>query len=222
MSEVPTSPPSRLASLGATPRAESRFADAQRHRRRVKRLKIALPLLALACVAAVFISLVVNRKDDVSLTGGETPAIEMIAPVLKGTGENGKPFEVKAAQATQTREGLVQLATVNARIELEDGIMVIVAASGSIVPETGKGSVEGGVTIDLGEEYHFETTRADVDMKAGIVTGNEKVRVSGKMGTIEAEGFKVEKSIKRVTFTGGVQSVLNPAEMNKPESDPTP
>jgi len=218
----PTTPPSRLASLGATPRAASRFADAQRHRRRVKRLKIALPLLAAACVAAIFTSLVVNRKENVTLTDGTTPAIEMTAPELKGTGENGKPYNVTAAQATQTREGLIQLTDVHARLELDDGTMLIVAATGSIVPETGKGSVEGGVTIDLAGEYHFETTRAEIDMKAGIVTGDQKVRVTGKMGTIEAEGFKVEKSVKRVTFTGGVQSVLNPAEMKKPEPVPTP
>lgn len=219
MTEAPATRP-RLESLGATPRAASRFADAQRHRRRVKRLKIALPLLAAACVAAVFTSLVVNRKPDVTLTDGRTPAIEMTAPELKGIGENGKPYNVTAAQAVQTREGLVELTDVKARIELEDGTMLIVAAKGGVVPETGKGSVEGGVTIDLGGEYHFETTRADIDMKAGIVTGDEKVRVSGRMGTIEAAGFKVEKSVKRVTFTGGVQSVLNPAEMKKPE--PTP
>lgn len=222
MTGAPASPERpRLATLGAA-RADARFADAERHRRRVKRLKIALPLLAIACVAAVFASLVFNRKEDVTLTGGQTPAIEMTAPELKGIGENGKPYEVKATQATQTREGLVQLTDVTARIELDDGIMLITARSGGIVPETGKGSVEGGVTIDLAGEYHFETTRADVDMKAGIVTGDEKVRVSGKMGTIEASGFKVEKSVKRVTFTGGVQSVLNPAEMKKSDSEPKP
>ena len=211
--------PTRLASLGA-PRAAARFADAERHRLRVKRLKIALPLLAAACVAAVFISLVVNERPNVSLTGGEVPAIEMAAPVLKGLGDNGKPYEVKAAQATQTREGLIELKEVDGRIELEDGLMHITAARGGIVPETGKGSVEGGVTIDLAGEYKFETERADIDMKSGIVTGDTKVRVEGPMGTIEAAGFRVEKSVKRVTFTGGVQSVLNPAETKKPE--PTP
>lgn len=213
--------PSRLASLGA-PRAETRFADAERHRRRVKRLKIALPLLAAACVAAVFLSLVANQRPDISLTDGNTPAIEMAAPVLKGIGENGKPYEVKATQATQDRDGVVQLTDVAGRMELEDGLMVIAAKAGSLKPETGKGRVEGGVTIDLGGQYHFETERADVDMKAGIVTGDAKVRVTGPMGTIDAAGFRVEKSVKRVTFTGGVQSVLNPAEMKKPDSEPTP
>jgi len=211
--------PTRLASLG-TPRTAAHFADAERHRLRVKRLKIALPLLAAACVAAVFVSLVVNRRPDVSLTGGQTPAIEMAAPLLRGIGDNGKPYEVKATQATQTREGLVELTNVDGRIELEDGLMHILAARGAITPETGKGRVEGGVKIDLAGEYTFETERADVDMKAGIVTGDAKVRVVGPMGTIEAAGFKVEKSVKRVTFTGGVQSVLNPAEAKKPE--PTP
>lgn len=211
----------RLASLGQ-PRAEARFADAQRHRRRVKRLKIALPLLAAACVAAVFISLVVNRRPDVSLTGGATPAIEMAAPVLKGIGENGKPYEVQADQATQTREGVVELSNVKGRLELDDGTMLIDAKGGTLSPETGKGSVEGGVAIDLADQYHFETERADIDMKAGIVTGDAKVRVTGPMGVIDAAGFRVEKSVKKVFFTPPVQSVLNPPEKTKPDSDATP
>ncbi len=213
--------PTRLASLGA-PRAAARFADAERHRLRVKRLKIALPLLAAACVAAVFISLVVNERPNVSLTGGEVPAIEMAAPLLRGIGDNGKPYEVKATQATQTREGLVELTDVDGRIELEDGLMHIVAARGGIVPETGKGSVEGGVTIDLAGQYKFETERADIDMKSGIVTGNAKVLVNGPMGTIEADGFKVEKSVKRVSFTGEVRSVINPPPKPASDSGTTP
>ncbi len=218
MSEIQ---PTRLASLGA-PRAEARFADAERHRRRVKRLKIALPLLATACVAAVFVSLVVNRRPNVTLTGGETPAIEMTSPELKGIGENGKPYEVKAAQATQTREGIVRLTAVQARIELDDGVMLIDAASGGIAPETGKGDVEGGVVIDLGGQYRFETSRADIDMKAGVVTGDQNVRVTGPMGVVEAPGFRVEKSIRRVTFTGAVRSVLNPGEQPQPDSETAP
>ena len=46
MTGAPASPERpRLATLGAA-RADARFADAERHRRRVKRLKIALPLLS--------------------------------------------------------------------------------------------------------------------------------------------------------------------------------
>ena len=51
MTGAPASPERpRLATLGAA-RADARFADAERHRRRVKRLKIALPLLAIAWMA---------------------------------------------------------------------------------------------------------------------------------------------------------------------------
>ena len=57
----------------------------------------------------------------------------------------------------------------------------------------------------------FETERAGGNMKTGIFTGDAPVRVTGPMGTIEAAGFRIEKSVKQVTFTGGVTSVFDPA-----------
>lgn len=217
MSDAPS--PGRLAGLtpGAGP---GRFADAERHRLRVKRLKIALPLLAAAFVAAIFVSLVLNRRPDMHVAGGGSPAIEMSAPVLKGVGDNGKPFEVSAAQAAQTHEGVIDVTDVKARMELEDGVVTMVAQTGQIAPDANTASVRGGVHIQLGDTYTFDTEQADADMKAGIVTGNVAVRVTGPMGTIDAAGFKVEKSIRRVTFTGGVNSVINPAATkDKPKEE---
>lgn len=206
----------RLERLTQGAAAPGRFEDAERHRRRVKRLKIALPLLAAAAVAAIFISLVVNRREEVHVAGGTAPGIEMSAPVLKGTGENGKPFEVSAAEAVQTRGGVIEVRDIKARIELEDGVVTLAAASGKIAPEANTASATGGVRIELNGETVFETESATADLKAGIVTGDEKVRVTGAMGTIEAAGFRVEKSVRRVTFTGGVTSTIDPAAAKSP------
>lgn len=213
-----TRAPRRLEGLAPAAPSAERFKAAEEHRRRVKRLKILLPLLALACVAAIFISLVVNRRPESHVTGG-TPAIEMDAPALKGLGENGKPFEITAAQATQTRAGLIELIGVRARIELDDGVATLSARAGSFDQQTSTATVEGLVKISLDDVYRFETDSASADVKAGIITGNQPVRAWGPMGTIEAAGFKVEKSVKRVTFTGGVTSVINP-EAAAPQETP--
>ncbi|MBL9012468.1 MAG: LPS export ABC transporter periplasmic protein LptC [Alphaproteobacteria bacterium] len=202
----------RLEGLAARAgQSERRFAEAERHRRRVSRLKIALPLLAAVSAAAIFISLALNQRPDEHVAGTGTPGIEMHAPVLKGTGDNGKPYEVVAAEAVQTREGHVELTEVAARVELEDGVMTLAARSGTLHPETGATAVSGGVVIELGDVYRFETERAGGNMKTGIFTGDAPVRVTGPMGTIEAAGFRIEKSVKQVTFTGGVTSVFDPA-----------
>jgi len=194
-----------------TGQTERRFAEAERHRRRVSRLKIALPALALVSAAAIFVSLALNQRADEHVAGAGTPGIEMHAPVLKGTGDNGKPYEVVAAEAAQSREGLVALTEVAAKVELEDGLMTLTARSGTLHPETGATSVSGGVVIELGGIYRFETERAEGNMKTGIFSGDAPVKVTGPMGTIEAAGFRIEKSVKQVTFTGGVTSVFDPA-----------
>lgn len=209
---TPAKSSERLARLSPGLATPERFEDAERHRRRVKRLKIALPLLAAVAVSAIFVSLIVNRKPDTHLTDGGVPAIEMSAPVLRGIGDNGKPFEVRAAQAAQTREGLIELTDIEGRMELEDGVVTIVAARGHVSPETNHAVVEGGVKILLDDKYTFETERAEADMKAGIITGDSKVRATGPMGVIDAAGFRVERSVKQITFLGGVTSVLDPAK----------
>lgn len=210
-------PRRRLERLGAE-RSPARFADAERHRRRVAWLKVVLPVLAGTCVAAILISLVFSQRGGPEAPASSAPGIEMDAPVLKGVGENGKPYEVSAASARQTRDGIVELTDVKAQIALDDGSVSLTARQGRFTPETGFAAAEGGVVVLLDGGYRFETERADADLKAGRVTGNQKVRVEGPMGTIEAQGFTIEKSVKQVTFTGGVTSVLNPAapEKDKP------
>ncbi len=219
MSGEPTPRP-RLEAL-ARPRGAERFEDALRHRLRVKRLKILLPLAAIVCVAAIFLSLALNRREDVHIAGTDTPAIEMTAADLKGVGDNGKPYAVTAAHASQDHEGVIQLQDVKARIELDDGVVNLAAREGSFHPETGLANVSGGVEIDLDGAQHFRTERAEADMKAGRVVGKDPVRVEGPQGVIEAQGFTVEKSVRQVTFTGGVRSVIQPGAA-RGDSAPAP
>jgi len=194
-----------------TRRSPARFADAERHRKLVSRLKIMLPLLAGACIAAIFISLVFSGRSTPERTPGAAPAIEMEAPTLTGFNEAGKPYKVKAARSVQTREGIIELTDIAAEMELEDGSVNLTARNGRVQQENHRASVEGGVVVTLSNGYRFETERAEADLKAGIVTGDAKVKVNGPMGTSEAAGFRVDKSVKSITFTGGVTSVLNPA-----------
>lgn len=201
-------------------RSPARFADAERHRRRVAWLKIALPALACACIGAIFISLAFNHRPSPEGTPGSAPAIEMEAPVLTGFNENGKAYELKAARSVQTREGIIELTDIEGRMELDDGTATLKARTGRVQQETHHAWVEGGVVVTLSNGYTLETERAEADLKAGIVTGDTKVRVTGPMGTSEAAGFRIEKSVKHITFTGGVTSVINPDAAKKDEKTP--
>lgn len=212
--------PTRLSHLGRTDAGPGRFAAAERHRRRVGRLRVVLPALAVLCVGAIVVSLIVNQRSDVHVAGGGAPGIEMHAPVLKGTGQNGKPYEVIATEASQSHDGTIALTDVEARIQLEDGLMTVKAKSGLMHPDSGETTVTGGVTIDLGGIYRFATERAKGSVKTGVFTGDAPVRVEGPMGTIDAAGFIIDKSLKRVTFINGT-SVIDPkAEAPKPAAPP--
>ena len=49
--------------------------------------------------------------------------------------------------------------------------------------------MSGGVVIELGGIYRFETERAEGNMKTGIFTGDAPVKVTGPMGTIGRRAF---------------------------------
>ncbi len=189
-------------------------AQAARHARRVALLKIVLPLLAVLGIGAVFLSVALTDRPDEHFAGSGAPGIEMDAPVLTGTSQNGKPYKVTASGASQTREGLVELKKLDARLELEDGPMHLVAAEGSVHPETGAARVSGGVVIELADQYRLETERAEGNVKTGVFSGDAPVRVTGPQGVIEAAGFHIDKSIKRLTFTGGVNTTFDPAAVS--------
>jgi lipopolysaccharide export system protein LptC len=201
-------------------RAPARFADAERHRRRVALLKIALPSLAIACIAAIFISLVFSGRSTPGPEAGIVPAIEMEAPVLTGFSQSGKAYELRASRSVQTREGIIELTDISGHMEMDDGTVAITARTGRVQQEAQHASVEGGVVVVLSNGYRLETESAEADLKAGVVTGNQKVKVDGPMGVSEAEGFRIERSVRRVTFTGGVTSVINPAAANEKATKP--
>lgn len=201
-------PPSRLGELAARRSAAEGHAAARRHERLVAHLKIALPALAVLCLAAIAITLALNAPERAPPPQGK-PAIEMTAPVLTGASENGEPYEVRADEAVQNRQGLIAMRNIRARMTLTDGELTLEAPSGEIDPVTGKARVEGGVTVRM-NAYTFKAPAAEADMKAAIVTGDQGVDVTGPMGWIRAKTFRIAQSTETAHFEGEVTSEFTP------------
>ncbi len=172
--------PGRLAALRAAPPAADRAAAVERHRRLVARLKIALPAAAALVVAAVFAFLVLNDLGDPGAPG-DAPAIEIKAPRLSGVDEAGRPFAVRAAGATQGADGAIGVSDVEAEMTLEDGVrLAATATSGRLDPARETVELSGGVDARLDGGYRFRTEAARIDLKAARMSGELKVRWTGR------------------------------------------
>jgi lipopolysaccharide export system protein LptC len=204
---------SRRARWGSAPRET--IHEAQRYTRFVRFMKRALPLAA-AGVGAVLLVFVLrpNEASRFAITIGEGAKLEfdlgMTKPRLTGTDESGQPFTVTAESARQESDSnRAKLNKVEADITLKDGTWInLVSDSGVVDPDSRKLDLAGNISFYSDNGYEAHTPAASVDLRTGIVRGNEPVRVQGPLGTLTADRFELHRSTKTLYFRGNVSSAF--------------
>lgn len=198
-------------------RGRRSYARALRHSRRVRFLKVAIPLGALGSATLVAAITLFNpfasqgglSIGPVSVSGTR---IVMDAPRLSGFQDDTRPYEVTATQASQdVREPhLVDLVDLRARIAVdEDGNIVRVeAATGRFDTEAELLVLERDVRVTSTLGYTADLQRATIDLAAGTVVSEEPVRVGTDFGVVEAAGLTLSENGDVITFTGGVRSTF--------------
>jgi lipopolysaccharide export system protein LptC len=199
-------------------RGRRSYARALRHSRRVRFLKIAIPLGALASAGLVvaitlfnpFASLGGLEIGPESVSGTR---IVMDAPRLSGFQDDTRPYEVTATQASQdVREPhLVDLVDLRARIAVDEtgNLVRVDAATGRFDTEAEVLVLERDVRVTSTLGYTADLARATVDLAAGTVVSDQPVRVGTDFGVVEAEGLTLSENGDVITFTGGVRSTFS-------------
>lgn len=199
-------------------RGRRSYARALRHSRRVRFLKIAIPLGAAGSAALVLVITLFNpfaaqgglSIGPVSVSGTR---IVMDAPRLSGFQDDTRPYEVTATQASQDVRAphLVDLVDLRARIAVDaDGNVVRVeAATGRFDTEAELLVLERDVRVTSTLGYTADLERATIDFAAGTVVSEEPVRVGTGFGVVEAAGLALSENGDVITFTGGVRSTFS-------------
>jgi lipopolysaccharide export system protein LptC len=68
-------------------------------------------------------------------------------------------------------------------------------------------SINGEVNMDY-DNYNVNTNSAILDITANTISSNEKVRVEGPLGKLDANGFTIFNDDKKMVFTGPVKAIL--------------
>lgn len=195
----------------------------QRYSRFVNGMKIGLPLLAAGIVLVLMI-----WPNTLPQPGPPRKATamdsSMQAPVYESRDEKGQPYKVEADIAKQNpaQEGLTDLANPRGTIALEGGSTIEGNAEGAQFDQKqGKLSINGNLTLKHSSGAVFETQKAEVDMNTKSASGTAPVKVTGDFGTVDAQGFELQKEGKVVIFTGHAHARLklgsgsNPADAVK-------
>lgn len=199
-------------------RGRRSYARALRHSRRVRVLKVAIPLGALGAVGLVVAITLFNPFASVGgLSIGPVNVsgtrIVMDSPRLSGFQDDTRPYEVTASEASQDVRAphLVDLVDLRARVTADErgNIVSIEAAKGRFDTQAEILVLDEDVRVTSTLGYTADIVTATIDFGAGTVVSERPVRVGTGFGVVEADGLSLSNGGEVITFTGGVRSTFN-------------
>jgi lipopolysaccharide export system protein LptC len=206
----------RRARFGERPGRIIESRDARRSRF-VGLMKVVLPLAAVALAGVVIAWPQFVKKAGFMITVAnmevEDGGVAMHNARYRGTDRHGQPFYVTAEAATQQADSdkQVLLDKVMADISRSGGEWFNVSAdSGVFNPKANQLLLLGNVGVYSDRGYELHGNSAELDIKAGMVTSDEKVWGHGPLGSIRAGNMQVFDKGQRVVFGGRVTTVLTP------------
>ena len=191
-----------------------RFRAAARHSRRVRLLRVGLPVLAvLGCLVLAVVSWfnplrMLSRLPisvgDVIVSGTK---IKMENPRLSGFTRDKRRYDVTAGAAQQdlTRPGMIELHDISALLEMQEKTtMKLVAQDGLFDTKQEQLTLTRDivVTSSKGDEGYFE--EAVIDTKNGNVVSEKPVRLKMLNGTVKGNRFELTNSGDVIRIDNGV------------------
>jgi lipopolysaccharide export system protein LptC len=191
-----------------------RFRTASRHSRRVRLLRVGLPVATvLGCLilalASWFNPLRMLARlpisiGDVIVSGTK---IKMENPKLSGFTRDKRRYDVTAGAASQDllQPGVIELHDINALMEMqEETTMKVVAQDGSFDTKKEQLTLQRDivVTSSKGDEGYFD--EALIDTKNGNVISEKPVVLKMLNGTVKGNRFELTNSGDVIRFDNGV------------------
>jgi lipopolysaccharide export system protein LptC len=204
------------------------FRRARRHSRRVRMLRVAIPVITVLVLGSIWfvtwldpLRLLVRLPIDGKLVISGTK-VTMQAPKLSGYTRDGRWYELNALAAAQdlTKPDLVELQDVRAKIQAEDKSVLNMRAADGIFDRK-SGTLRLGRDIVLLSTSGFEVhlNEAVIDTGSGEIVSNKPVEVKMLQGTLNASRLEVIKAGEVINFEGGVvmDLVAGALDLNKSE-----
>ncbi len=183
-----------------------------RYTRFVRRLRVALPVTAVAMLGLV---LIWPHFDPAQAPKRHAAANapEMHNSYFSGVDKNHQPYTVTADKTISQAGSSNDMDLVNplAEVTLKNGAWVAIRADKGVYREDpGTITLVGNVRLyhDLG--YEVTTSAAAVDLANGIAWSDKPTRGHGPRGEIEGQGFKLIQDSDKIVFTGNSRLLLKP------------
>lgn len=201
------------------PAREAAFRAAFRHSRRVRRLRIAIPIVSMAIFGmVVFVSwwnplsmlkLPVSI-GSISVSGSK---VTMEAPRLTGYTNDNRFYRVAASRAEHdiARAHIVTLSAIDAELEMEGGGTARVISSGGVLDtKTGQVELNQRVSVTTSNGQSGEAGHAHIDTRTGVITSNGPVELTSPRGRLFADRMAIRDNGKSIVLEGQVRGNFMP------------
>lgn len=200
------------------------FAKADRHSRRVRRLRrliiVGSGLAIAGFIAALFWNPFSALPGNVSI-GQATlngTKVTMELPKLSGFRPDGRPYEVRAKSGVQDirTPKVIELNEIEARIRTADDTNVNISAPRGIYDSSADTMVlasdaaEGRIRVTSSSGYDIVLRSANIHFKDSTMTSDEPVTVRMKNNTVSADKLEIADKGSVVVFSGNVKSTIVP------------
>ncbi len=197
----------------------------------VRRLRVALPVLAMVLVIAFFAT---SRRDggvdevfleDFKNLDAAPQELQMASPTFEGIDGKGKPFEITAAEANRQAENqkLIDLKNPRAVTDSRGEKTIVEANKGAYASDEKRLELSDAVTLKHAvgaETYTFNTTAATVLLDVEEVQTDVEVTGANASGdTLRADRMRAYQSEGRVVFEGNVKMKIMPPKTEEAATD---
>ncbi len=224
----------RHAALGTEPdsglleRREREFRKARRHSRRVRWLKIGLPVVASAIVLAGLVVTWLARAVPGDLAFASTSIqdgrLVMSDPRMSGVDGRNRPYSMLAERAIQTLGGTgVDLEGVRANLTVDDTTKAqLHAAKGRFDTRTEVLRLYDDITVETTSGIRISLRSADVSLENGSLDGKGPVEISTPNQRLEAGNVVISNRGGTVSFRDRVKLTLLPQSAQAQPSEAAP
>jgi len=210
---------SRLENLHAV-RGETADNINQGYSRFIRKVQIALPILALLLIALIFGMnsyegdkiVPVQEEDTTPQVRQEIGKNELINPQFESMDEKGQPFKITADKATQdssNKNSDMLLQNPSGTMNLKSGENVTLSANiGNYKQLDQYLALNENVILTHSGGYQLNTNTLEMDLAANKAWSNEAVRVTGPEGIIHAKGIEASANNETLIFKGPAKMLL--------------
>jgi lipopolysaccharide export system protein LptC len=201
------------------------FRVAARHSRRVRKLRVAIPVTIVVVLGATILvswldplKVLVRLPIDSGKIVVSGTKITMEAPKLSGYTRDRRWYEMNAKAAAQdvTKPDLVELAEIRAKLETADkSTMHLSSKDGLYNRKTSILTLNHNVIVRSTSGFEMHLDEAVIDTANGEVVSNKPVAAFTADSTLNSDRLEIQKSGEIVYFIGNV--VMNIDNANKPQ-----